>query len=376
MHCIISSLLPPPLTTQTTMHFVAFTTPVVLRFAAKCSSFTPHKPLSARNASPAARVSMAISPTADLFQNRSQTREAKQSAASTGVYTVQCTEATAGANSAEYSRLCSLARSFRLRQSSASARYADLFATRRAAVIAAAGSHVQESYAVRFPARAAATVASRAEKLRACSRYIDAADKAEQYMFQCVENQYTALKVPGGVFSVQTGTARQAGDVDTARVSAAATEFRSNQLTKSQKTQQRYNASLQAIYSGRGCAYEEDEYVKFPKMAGAIRWSTGAYAASVTSVAGAMNVRVPSVTERIEGVNRDSFWPSYNMREAVARKHPFWKAPSVKSYSPMSEAALQFGIEAQTNKPQLPSYNGWKPGWKPKSSIKLSPYED
>ncbi|PXF48602.1 R-phycoerythrin gamma chain, chloroplastic [Gracilariopsis chorda] len=357
------------------MHSAAFTTPVVLQSTANSSSFTPRKPLSARNATSTPLVKMAITPIADIFQNRSQTREAKQSAASKGVYTVQCTEGTAGANTAEYSRLSSLARSFRLRQSSASARYADLFATRRAAVIAAAGSHVEESYAVRFPARAAATVASRAEKLRACSRYIDAADEAEQYMFQCVDNQYNALKVPGGVYSVQACNARQSDDVDTARVCAGAAVFRSNQLSNSQKTQQRYNASLEAIYSGRGCTYEEDEYMNFPKMAGAIRWSTGAYAASVSSVQGAMNVRVPSVTERIQGVNRDSFWPSYKIREAVPRKDPVWKAPSVKNYAPMSAAALQYGIDAQTKQPELPSYDSWKPGWAPKSSIKLSPYE-
>lgn len=311
-----------------------------------------------------ATVSTLSMTAADKFMFNSQTREAKQAATVTGVYTVQCTEATGGANTAEATRLAVLAKQFRLRQASTSALYADLFATRRAAIISSAGSHVDESYAVKFPARAAAGVAGRAEKLRACSRYFKSVDDAEEYMFQCVESQYKAMRVPGGVYSTMCADGRQSGDADTARVSALATQFRAGQLSEKEKQQLRYDSSLEACFSGRGCSYEEEEYMRFPKMAGAIRWSSGVYASSVTGPASGIVGKLATVEEQIKGENLSSYWPSNEIRPAVKRSSKPWMPSPVKSYSAMSEAAVAYGVAAQAEPFKDSKYDGWSAGWK------------
>lgn len=306
---------------------------------------------------------------ADKFMSKSQTREAKQAATPTGVYTVQCTEGTGGSNTAEATRVASLAKEFRLRQSGASSRYADLFATRRAAIVAAGGSHVMESYAVKFPARAAAGVLGRAEKLRACSRYFGETDEASEYMFECVERQYKAKNVAGGVYSTACCDGRQGGDAENARVSALGTAYRAGQLSESQKTQARYDASHEAIYGSTGCSFEEEEFVKFPKMSAAMRYSTGAYAASITGVSGAMSGAPMTVAEQIKGVNQDSFWPSNKIRAAIERKSAPWMPSPIKQYSAMSVAALEYGIAAQSSPFKEDKYSGWTPDWKPTSSV-------
>lgn len=307
---------------------------------------------------------------ADKFMFTSQKYEAKQAAAPFGEYTVQCTEGSGGANTAEATRLASLAASFRLRQASASARYADLYATRRAAIISAAGSHVAEGYAVRFPARASASVLGRAEALRACSRYFQEEDDVVgEYMFQCVDRQYKTMKIPYGEYNTMCADGRCAGEAETARVAGLATEFRAGQMGAGVKMQMRYDASREAMFSGRGCDYEEKQYAEYPKMAAGIRWGTGAYAASVRGVMGVMGGKMATVTEQVLGVNLDSYWPSNKIRPAVERKSAPWMPSPIKSYAAMSEAAVAYGVEAQT-KPFVESgYEGWSSGWKPESSI-------
>lgn len=317
-------------------------------------------------------MSLAIQRGADTYMFDSQKYEAKQAVTLSGVYSVQCTEGTAGDNVAEASRLAVFAKEFRLRQSSLSARFADLFATRRAAIIQSAGSHTAELYAVRFPARAAAGVAGRAEKLRACSRYIGAADKSEQYMYECVERQYKATKVVGGVYSTACADGRMSGDAETARVSALAAEFRSGQLSASQKAQMKYDASLEAIHSGRGCSYEEEQYVAYPKMAGAIRWSSGAYAASVLEAQGSSAVPgdAPTIPELVEsGDNLYAVLPGYDIRNDVTKERAPWYESPIKSYAYMSEYAVKYGIEAQKDPFEPEKYQGWTPGWKTTSSV-------
>lgn len=306
----------------------------------------------------------------------SQKYEAKQAAVPFGEYTVQCTEGSGGAHTAETTRLASLAASFRLRQASPAARYADLYATRRAAIIAAAGSHTGERYAVRFPSRASAGVMGRAEKLRACSRYFeqDEEDLVGEYMFECVDKQYKKMKVPFGVYNTMCADGRCAGDADVARVGGLAARFRAGQMGKGAKRQMRNNASLEAIFSGRGCDYEEKQYAEFPKMAAGIRWGTGAYAAGVTGVMGVMGGKVATVTEQIMGENLDVYWPGNKIRAGVERATKPWMPSPIKSYAYMSEAAVAYGVEAQSEPFEESGYEGWSAGWRTKSSVGYQGY--
>lgn len=302
--------------------------------------------------------------------NLSTTREAKAAATPYGVYTVQCTEATGGANTAMHSRQAALSANYRLRQSSLSARFADLYATRRAAIVNSHGSHVDESYAVRFPARAAASVLGRAEALRACSRYFPTESaSASEYMFQCVDRQYKAEKAAGGIFRPACQDGLSKGDADTARIAALGAEFRAGHLSEGAKAQMRYDVTREAMALARGCNYEEEYFYSFPKMSGAMRYSTGAYAASVTETQMITGGDDMSMTEIISGDNLDAAYPSYKIRPAVTRKTMPWTTSPIKSYAYMSEAAVKMGIEANSNPFEPSKYNGWKPGWKPVSSL-------
>lgn len=299
-------------------------------------------------------------------------REAKAVATATGVYTVQCTEATAGSNTAEATRMAVLAKQFRLRQASASTRFADLFNTRRAAIIAATGSHVQEAYAVSFPARASAVVAGRAESMLACSRYFKDVSKAEDYMYECVEKQYKALRVPNGEYSTLCADGRTSGDAENARVAAMAAQFRGGQLSGIQKAQGRYNASLEACANGRGCSYEEEVYVNYPKVAGAIRWGDGTYAAAVKGPGAFLVNSLPSVTDQINGINLDAYWPNNEIRPAIKRVVEPWNKVPVKQFAPaMSEAAVAYGISFITNPFVDSEYEKWSAGWKPQGKFGL-----
>lgn len=351
---------------------LAFTASIPLGARPALPGATSSPTLPRPTATPSRGVRMAtpvVTKAADKFMHGSQTREAKQAATPFGEYTPQCTEGTGGSNTAEPTRLASLGAAFRLRQTAASPRYADLFATRRAAIIAAAGSHAQEQYAIAFPARAAAGVLGRAERLRACSRYFKKEnDPVAEYMFQCVERQYKAMNVVGGVYGTGCMDGRVSGEAENKRVAALATEFRAGTMGDGAQAQMRYNASLEAVFSGRGCDYEEREFLQYPKMAGAVRWGTGAYAAAVLGVDGVMG-RKMTVAEQVKGINADSYWPSSQIRPAVKSKSKAWMPSPIKSYAPMSEAAVEFGVKAQTERFEGSPYAGWSAGWKPKSTL-------
>lgn len=317
---------------------------------------------------------------ADVFQWRSQTKEAKEVATSTGVYTVQCTEGTSSSNEAESKRLLSLSSQFRLRQASAFTRYRDLYATRRAALILADNSHIDEQYVITFPARAAASVAGCAESSLSCSRYMPEQSGTAAYVMQkCVTNQYKAMKVPNGVYSTLCVDGVVQGQADTARVAGLATEYRAGLLSKIQTTQAVYNCVARASKLGLGCDYEEAYFQQFPSTAAAMTGAgvNGSYAAKVVgTLFETGGNKGLSVKEQLAtGVNVQAYWPGFLMRPAVEKEKSdvkFWtiaKSP-LKSYAYMSAAAVSWGTEGQGKQEIVNNYvNTWAPGWQPTSSL-------
>lgn len=250
-----------------------------------------------------------------------------------------------------------------------SQRYADLFATRRAAIVQSHGSHVMESYAVRFPARAAASVSGRAEALAACSRYVQAASPAEEYMFECVDRQYKAMKVPNGEYTSMCTDGRVEGDAENARISSLATQFRGKQFSDNSKARMRYDSIKEAMTLARACDYEEGYFAQFPKMSASMRYSDGSYAAAVNSTALLTGDRTMTVKEQISGPNLDVYWPS-NVRRAAVTKERSWYASKNKSldeWAYMSPAAQEWGIAAQKKDTKVTYGRPWSPGWKPTS---------
>lgn len=357
------------------MENIAFTTSVAVQAARPL----PGRGLSVRRPTDTKLKTAApkMSTAADRFQYRSQTREAKEAVSSTGVYTVQCTEGTSKSATTEDSRMSGLARDYRLRQASLSQRYADLFATRRAAIVQTFGSHTMESYVVRFPARASASVAGRAEAQGACSRYYGVEGDGQEYMYKCVDNQYKALRVPHGEFSTMCADGREKSQAEASRIISLAAQFRGSQFTTLQKTQMRYNAIKEATILASGCDYEEAYFQKFPKMAAAMRYSDGTYASSVNETALLTGGNTLTVAEQIEGVNLDVFWPSNLIRPAVDREVPWYATQlNLKKYTPMSEAAVEWGVSFQNTDDEPSPYVGavWHPGWQPVSKA-LRPFE-
>lgn len=320
-----------------------------------------------------AKMSLAV---ADVFIAKSVIRNLKQSGACYGVYNVQCTEGSSSAATADDKRVAALNNEFRLRQTGASGRYADFYSTRRLAFINAQGAHYAEMSAVKFAATACARNVAKAESLRACDRYILSETAAEEYMHKCVNMQYQATRVPGGVFSTRCADGTAKGQAETSRIAALSANYRAGLMSTKDVAGMRYNASLHAVHTARGCTYEEVQFMEFPKMAGAMRCGDGSYAASVGGAAAAGGVsteasgKLAALEVRLNTENAAAIWPSSEIRKAIPRRTKPWMPSSVKDYSPMSQAAVAYGVAAQSNAYEEPGYTGkWTSGWQPKSSV-------
>jgi hypothetical protein len=315
---------------------------------------------------------------ADAYMARSAAASFKAAAVPAGLYTVQCTEGTGLPFSAYDTAVRAKTAAFRRRQagSDARARTADLFATRRAAIVSAGGSHNAEARAVAFPGAASASVVGRAEALRACSRYTVGNGAVDTYMARQVEMTYKAIGLAssGGIYGKTCCDGASGTEADDSRVNAEAAKFRAAQLSAGMQAQGRYNAIAQATALSRGCGYEESSYEAFPSVAGMMRYSSGVYASYSAGAigSGVGGGTVGSLAVRLSGPNAKALWPSSEVRAAVksAKPGPFWKAPSgVKDYSYMSGAAVAYGVAAQTGAFKTGAVNtAWKSGWAPRSS--------
>lgn len=316
--------------------------------------------------------------TFDDYMAKNVRRQYKQAGVPYGEYTTQCTEGTTP-GAAEDKRVATLAASFRARQASPSAKYADLYNTRRMAIIGTNGCSHEEKQVCELPIAAYACVIGKMEAMRACNRYRDDKDMDAMYMNKSVERQCLSKDggsgaVSGGEFGVMCTDGNTKGQAEYARVAALGTQFRANQATTSQKERSRYNSSLNAINMyANGCDYEESLFMRYPMAAGAMKRCTGVYAASEAGASGvggpAEGKKVQPLAVRLQGPNAQAIWPSYLRRPAVEKKRAPWESSGVKSYSPMSEAALQSGIKAQSNPFKSgPGDESWSPKWKPAST--------
>jgi len=320
--------------------------------------------------SPAPAVAAPTMSVVDDYMAASVIRQYKAAAVPGGVYTPQCTEGAVPGD-AEAKRVYAITQAFRARQSTARAAAANRFETRRRGIIAAHGCSHEEGRVVAFPSMAANMVIGQAEALRACSRYQVPASKAEKYMADAVERQYAAIQCPTGEFTVCTDGAAK-GEADAARVAGGSTAFRARTLSTGAKAQGRFNAQAYATTQyGHGCGYEEALFAAYPAVAGAMRPSTGAYAAAaapIGSSGGAVVKKPETLAVRLAGPNRAAIWPSFLRRPAVARTRAPWNPTPIKSYAPMSEAAVAAGVKAQSGAFQSTVTAGdssWRSGWQP-----------
>lgn len=375
----VAACRPAHLRTYATPHprhspraMAAFAPPAGLRGCA----LLPSAAAAPSRASPALtplRMSATSAAAADAYMTRTVRAQYKRAAAAPGTYSVQCAEGGVHGEAYETAVRARDA-AFRARQASPSAMYRDLYETRRAAIVLAHGCSVEEAKVVEFPAAAAAFVAGTGEAERACSRYAgrDGQGVVDRYMADVVARQYKALAVTGGVYGVACNDGGVGGEAEAARVAAGTTTFKAGHFSAGAKAQAKYNASLRAMALSRGCDYEEKQFAEYPTMAGSMRWGTGVFAAvkggATQGVSGGVGKKVESLAVRLAGVNGAALWPNSLIRPAIKRKTAPWVESTLKQYRGMSEAALEWGVQAQTNpfKGGGPSEK-WTPGWQPKS---------
>lgn len=358
---------------------MAFMTPVGL----KATPFAGRAPriCAVTSRSGPQMVGASVAAAADVYIAESAIRELKAAGAPGGEYAVNCTEGAAS-GSAETLRVATLSREFRLRQASTGSRFADLFATRREALCASGGAHYAEASITKFPAAAAARALAGRESSLACDRYFGGAGVVGEYMRKAVVRQYAeVLGAPGGVYSRYCADGASKGYAEDARVASLATEYRVSMLSASQTTAARYNAIQSALSSARGCTYEEEQFVRFPKMAAAMKGIvTGSYAASVggaRAMGGTSSKRVAPaapLAERLAGGAGPALWKNSDIRAAVPKTRKPWEKALVKDYSYMSQAAVAYGVEAQTDPYVDDKYHpdAWYPGWQPSNKFQKS----
>lgn len=269
-----ATVLPPSTTSSIWVKFVAAMTEGILPSYGSTTSEASYKefmtrlqlfsrPFNAPGGSPTIT-------TADNYMSSCITAQLKQTACSTGVYSVTCTEGTVKLQ-ADQSRVLSEGAAFRRRQRSTSAKYADFFESRKQANIIAHGCSYEESLYSKLPGARAAAVQAYAEATAACSRSALPTDPAEAYMMRSVERQCKERAVPGGVYTVACGDGQVKDLAEEKRVLGLGAKFRAAQIGNIAKLQQRRDRSKWArdMYA-HGCSYEEDLFNKYPSMAAAM----------------------------------------------------------------------------------------------------------
>lgn len=153
---------------------------------------------------------------------------------------------------------------------------------------------------------------------------------------------------------------RRRGEADIARVANLAALYRASWMGVKERMQMRYDASLRAVYLGHGCHHEEQQFIKFGKMADAMRYGDGSFAAGVGSMADCMGGKLMTVEEQVKGENLFAYWPGYLIRPAISGRKEPWESSFIESYAYMREAAVEYGIKANS-KPFVPSkYAAWR----------------
>lgn len=195
-----------------------------------------------------------------------------------GVYSPQCTEG--GAKFAtEEARVASLAAKYRAGMVDKITGFADIYETRRRALVHAQGCNFEENLINKFGGSAAsAVVMGSSEKSRACARYATPNGVAEKYMTECVSRAAYARAAAGGLYGVMCcdGTTKDAAEAK--RVSALAVAYRNGHRSLLDKEDSKREQARFACESyAHLCSYEEELFNKFPATGAAMRPDSARY---------------------------------------------------------------------------------------------------
>lgn len=212
----------------------------------------------------------------DRYIAKCMTKQYKQSACPTGVYTTACTEGSTH-GSADAARLAAVSAMFRMKQRSTAQKYGDFCESRRKGIILAHGCSYEESLVVRNVVSARTFVLGVSEKEGTCVRYAAGQSVEEKYMVQSVDMQYKALSAKWGTYDVMCCDGNTAGMAETKRVQSLSARFRSNQMSAGKKAQSEYDSRRYARSMFRSCSYEEEVFNKYPAVAASMRPQTARY---------------------------------------------------------------------------------------------------
>lgn len=238
--------------------------------------------LSSRKVS-VARFTMISSPVVDEFFAKDVRRQyIAKSQGGLGVPSLQCVEATTF-DEAWDSRTLKRQSELRYRRLPVAVKIHNMYETRKNALIAAHGCTHEENRVLNNPRMAAAMLLGQAEANRACNRYIESADPAEDMMCRSVENIYMKAVNGSGVFSTACTDGQAKYEAYLNQVRCGSTAFRAKQYSVGQREGAKFAARKMAIARNHICLYEDSLYSKFPRMAGSIRPAFGYYQPFVTS---------------------------------------------------------------------------------------------
>lgn len=184
-----------------------------------------------------------------------------------GIYSTQCTEGTVK-GAADVARVRALDAQLRSSQQSIAMMLKRKYEVRKQAVASAHGCHHEEKMFLKYNGAAETYLAKKPEALRACSRYVPAANEADQYMSASVENQMKAKALPFGIYTVKCGDGAWKDHSESARIAVNAARFRSAQQSTLMQERAKYNSRQNALANyTHGCDYEEQLFLKFPRVA-------------------------------------------------------------------------------------------------------------
>lgn len=214
----------------------------------------------------------------DKYMSESITKQYKQVACSTGIYSTSCTEGTTKLM-ADTSRILAVGKQFRNSQKSTASKYRDLFNNRKQAIVQSHGCSYEENLYCKLPKAASAAVKSYAESVGACNRSTTSVSKAENYMAYCVDLQSKTMNATTtGVYGVTCSDGNVNYLAEDKRTIGLAAKFRGSQLPTQMRLKKEYQQKKYArdFYSHE-CSYEEDLFNKYPAVSAAMTGLAGNY---------------------------------------------------------------------------------------------------
>lgn len=166
----------------------------------------------------------------------------------------------------------------RYRQLPVAVRLHNMYESRRQALSACTGFSSEEERVLANPMLASAMAVGKAEADRSCIDYIESSGAVEDYLCNAVEKGYVATPKPPGLDDPAAYDGYQRD------MRLRTEELRTKQHTTAEKLGAAFAARKVAFSPNQICAYDDDLYSLYPRLAGSMRPGYGYYTPQVSHV--------------------------------------------------------------------------------------------